>query len=104
MRRPRMPLRRTFQAMRRAILAAMLVLLWARSGAVKAELKFGLTAADLKFDAPSSCESLASLSLHGGAIVLARTVPAGAFTPPGANGRGGAGAQAFTTLPAFCRV
>ena len=37
-----------------------------------------------------------------GTITLAQSVAAGAFTPPGPAAPGGA--QAFSTLPAFCRV
>ena len=45
----------------------------------------------------ASCEGLASLTLPRVAITLARTVDAGAFTPPGAS-------QALAALPPFCRV
>ena len=49
----------------------------------------------------ASCESLSSLRMPNTTITSAETVPAGAFTPPGA---GAAGAQGFSNLPAFCRV
>jgi feruloyl esterase len=52
--------------------------------------------------AAGSCESLASLKLPDTTITEAVTVPAGAFTEPG--GRGGRGANAASSLPAFCRV
>jgi feruloyl esterase len=57
--------------------------------------------------ATSSCEGLASLALQNTKITLAQTVPAGAFTPPGAGGAATpapAAAQAFKGLSAFCRV
>jgi feruloyl esterase len=50
----------------------------------------------------ASCESLASLKLPDATITQAQPVAAGAFTPAGGGGRGGA-AQ-FSDLPAFCRV
>ena len=56
---------------------------------------------------PASCEGLASLTLPGATITLARTVEAGTFTPPAAAGGAtlaAATAQAFLALPAFCRV
>jgi len=60
--------------------------------------------------AAGSCESLASLALVGSGlsrtppvqITLAESVPAGAFTPPGAAA--GPQSGAATTLPPFCRV
>src|SRR5688572_24224654 len=57
--------------------------------------------------ASASCERLASLSLPDATITVARTVDAGAFTPPPPAGGGvpsGGAAQAFAALPAFCRV
>ena len=45
---------------------------------------------------PMACETLTGLTLADTAITLAETVPAGPFTPPGAN-------QALE-LPGFCRV
>ena len=45
---------------------------------------------------PLSCETLTGLTLADTTITLAETVPAGPFTPPGAN-------QALE-LPGFCRV
>ncbi len=50
----------------------------------------------------ATCESLSSLKLTDATITLAQPVAAGAFSPP-AGGRGG-NAQAFSSLPAFCRV
>jgi feruloyl esterase len=48
------------------------------------------------------CEGVATaLELQGATVTLAQPVAAGAFTPPGRGGRGGA---AFTSLRAFCRV
>src|SRR5207244_5260987 len=58
-------------------------------------------------NATSSCEGLASLTLPNTRITLAQTVPAGAFTPPAADGAASptpAAAQPFKTLSAFCRV
>ena len=49
----------------------------------------------------ATCESLGSLSLPNTTVTVAQTVAAGAFTPPGRGGRGGA---AFASLPSFCRV
>jgi feruloyl esterase len=50
----------------------------------------------------ATCESVSSLKLQDATVTLAQPVAAGAFTPP-AGGRGG-NQQAFSTLPAFCRV
>ena len=47
------------------------------------------------------CENLAALTLPSTAITAATVVPAGAFSPGGSGGRGGAPARSF---PAFCRV
>jgi feruloyl esterase len=53
----------------------------------------------------ASCESLASLSLPNATVTAAESVAAGAFAPPaGRGGRGGAAANPFADLPAFCRV
>jgi feruloyl esterase len=46
-----------------------------------------------------SCESLASMTLSGGAITMAQPIAAGALTIP--VGRGGG---SISNLPAFCRV
>ena len=46
----------------------------------------------------ATCESLTGLALKGGSVTLAQTVAAGQFTPAQGN------ANAFKTLPAFCRV
>ena len=46
--------------------------------------------------APMSCEAIASLVLPETTITLAEALPAGPFTPPGANQP--------VELPAFCRV
>ena len=49
--------------------------------------------------AASPCEALAKMTLPGAAITSAAPVDAGAFVPPGS-----ARADAFRSLPAFCRV
>ena len=49
--------------------------------------------------ASGTCAELARLALPHAAITLAETVDAGKFAPPE-----GGGAQAFRSLPAFCRV
>ena len=49
-----------------------------------------------------SCESLAALALPHTTITLAQIVAPGAFAPP--SGRQGRGAQAYSSMPAFCRV
>ncbi len=54
-----------------------------------------------RVSAAATCESLTSLSLPNTTVTVAQTVAAGAFTPPGRGGRGGA---AFASLPSFCRV
>ena len=51
--------------------------------------------------AAGSCESLSALKLPDTTITMAQSVAAGAFSPPTAGGGGG---QAYSTLPAFCRV
>jgi hypothetical protein len=51
-------------------------------------------------EAATSCTAVANLSLRGATITLAAIVEPGAFTPPAP----GAGAQAYRTLPSFCRV
>src|SRR5215475_375942 len=63
-----------------------------------------LAAAFLLFATPAlgaTCESLSALSSPHVAVTLAQTVAPGAFTAPG---RGGRGANAFASLPSFCRV
>ena len=50
--------------------------------------------------AAGSCESLSALKLPDTTITMAQSVRAGAFSPPAAGG----GGQAYTTLPAFCRI
>jgi feruloyl esterase len=50
----------------------------------------------------ASCESLASIKLPNTTITLAKTVAAGAFTPPNPGGPGAA--SQFSPLPGFCRV
>ena len=50
--------------------------------------------------AAGSCESLSALKLPDTTITMAQSVAAGAFSPPA----GGGGGQAYSTLPAFCRV
>jgi feruloyl esterase len=58
------------------------------------------------FDAAASCEKLASLTLPNATITRAQAVEAGALTPPTPpNGTPPpAAVQAFSNLPAFCRV
>ena len=51
--------------------------------------------------AAASCESLSALKLPDTTITMAQSVAAGAFSPPTSGGGGG---QAYSTLPAFCRV
>jgi feruloyl esterase len=48
----------------------------------------------------ANCEALASLSLPNTTITLAKSMPAGAFTPPNP----GPNARAIDDLPAFCQV
>jgi feruloyl esterase len=63
-----------------------------------------LAAVFLLFAAPAlavPCESLSTFSAAHAAVTLAQTVAPGAFTAPG---RGGRGANAFASLPSFCRV
>jgi feruloyl esterase len=50
---------------------------------------------------PIVCEALRQLPLTNGTLTSAESIPAGGFTPPSTNG---SGADAFRTLPAFCRV
>ena len=45
------------------------------------------------------CETVKSINLPNTAITLAQSTAPGAFTP-----QGGRGADAFKTLPSFCRV
>ena len=53
----------------------------------------------------ATCEDLAKLTLPNATIDSVRLVAPGAFSPPGADGRGRGNAnQAFANLPAFCRV
>jgi feruloyl esterase len=59
--------------------------------------------------AATSCEDLAKASLKNAKVTMAKTVAAGAFTPPpapaGRAGRGGGrGGPNFSDLPAFCQV
>ncbi len=56
--------------------------------------------------AATTCQNLTMLSLPNTTMTLAQPVAAGAFTPPPAPARGGAGGrgQQFNDLPAFCRV
>src|SRR5215467_12491668 len=63
-----------------------------------------LAAVFLLFAAPAlavPCESLSTFSAAHAAVTLAQTVAPGAFTAPG---RGGRGANAFASLPSFCRI
>ena len=50
------------------------------------------------------CERLTSLTGGATTVTLAQTVAAGAFKPPTGRAGGPAGARAFESLPAFCRV
>lgn len=61
-----------------------------------------LAAAPAAFGAPAAaaCDALSNLKIPN-TTITATSVAAGAFTPPGAGGRGGRG---MTDLPAFCRV
>jgi feruloyl esterase len=62
---------------------------------------------ELTATAAKSCESLASLKLPNTTITLAHAVGPGAFTPPTPAGGATvspAAAEAFSDLPAFCRV
>ena len=49
------------------------------------------------------CDDVARMTIPAATITSAEVVGAGAFTPPGARG-GGAPAQIYPALPAFCRV
>src|SRR5215467_12665296 len=63
-----------------------------------------LAAVFLLFAAPAlavPCESLATFSQPHVSVTLAQSVAPGTFTAPG---RGGRGANAFASLPSFCRV
>lgn len=51
----------------------------------------------------ATCASLIGLSLTAATVTSAQEVGAGAFTPPGPGGRGGA-ARVYAALRAFCRV
>jgi len=94
-------------------------------GAIVATALFDTTSVQTAAAPAASCESLSSLSLLNATVTLAQTVAPGAFTPPAAPGRGAAGgrggtaaegrggaggrggiaqAQAFASLPSFCRV
>jgi feruloyl esterase len=56
----------------------------------------------LPSSAATACEKLATLALPNAKIDAAQIVAAGAFVPPAGGGRGGT--NAFSNLPAFCRV
>src|SRR5215467_10368692 len=63
-----------------------------------------LAAVFLLFAAPAlavPCESLATFSQPHVSVTLAQSVAPGTFTAPG---RGGRGANAFASLPSFCRI
>jgi feruloyl esterase len=63
-----------------------------------------LAATCLLFASPAlgaTCEGLSTVSQPHVAVTLAQAVAPGAFTAPG---RGGRGANAFASLPSFCRV
>src|SRR5579872_829549 len=54
-----------------------------------------------------SCDALSRLNLMNVKITLAEAIAAGQFRGPGGPGRAGGGApaaDAFSTMPAFCRV
>ena len=51
---------------------------------------------------PIACEALRQVPLTNGTMISAESVPAGGFTPPPAANA--SAADAFRTLPAFCRV
>ena len=51
----------------------------------------------------ATCESLSTFTQPHVQVTLAQTVAAGQFALPNARG-GGRGANAFASLPAFCRV
>ena len=53
--------------------------------------------------AGASCESLSALTLANGRVTSSAAVAPGAFSPPGATGRGNAPSP-YASLPAFCRV
>lgn len=71
-------------------------------------IPFALAVASMPVMAAATCESLTSLSLANATVTGARTIAAGAFTPPAdPNGRGGRGPGAnnvYKDLPSFCRV
>src|SRR5579883_1436661 len=46
-----------------------------------------------------TCENVRNLNLSNTTITMAAPIPAGGFTP-----QGGRGAEAFKSLPAFCRI
>ncbi len=52
----------------------------------------------------ASCESVTTLNLPNVKVTSASEVAPGAFSPPGAQARGGGPAAAFSGLPTFCRV
>ena len=52
--------------------------------------------------APVACASMGQVRLSNGAVLSAEPVPAGAFTPPGANSA--VAAAGYASLPPFCRV
>ncbi len=81
----------------RTVLLAALPALLAMSALSTMSPGHALTAA-----AAASCESLSSVKLPHTTITLAQAVAAGAFTLP-TTGQP-AGGQAFSRLPAFCRV
>jgi feruloyl esterase len=60
--------------------------------------------ADEKKSGSADCERIgSSLKLPGATVTAARAVGAGRFTPPGSTGSTGT-SQAYSDLPAFCRV
>ena len=52
----------------------------------------------------ASCESVVTLNLPNVKVTSASEVAPGAFSPPGAQARGGGPGAAFAGLPTFCRV
>jgi feruloyl esterase len=52
----------------------------------------------------ATCEELSKVSIPNATITAAQSVAAGALPAPAGRGRGGAQANPFADLPAFCRV
>src|SRR5262249_29129731 len=71
---------------------------WPISVSCAATLAWAMSYLALAASAP--CEGLSSVSLPHATITAARTVAAGAFTPPGDGGNG----EGLKKLPSFCRI